>query len=107
MSTARREKRAKDVGIRKVAGALKSSLVGQFIGESILLSAIAFIVAIFVVQISLSGFNQLVGKQLVINYGNPVYWLFAIGFILFTGFIAGSYPAFYLASFTPVKVLKG
>jgi len=107
LSTARSEKRAKEVGIRKVAGALKSSLIGQFIGESVLLSAIAFIVAVFVVQLSLSGFNQLVGKQLFINYSNPVYWLFAVGFILFTGFIAGSYPAFYLSSFTPVKVLKG
>ena len=107
LSTARSEKRAKEVGIRKVAGALKSSLMAQFIGESILLSAISFIMALFAVQISLKGFNQLVGKQLFIEYGNPLYWLFAIGFIVFTGFLAGSYPAFYLSSFTPVKVLKG
>jgi putative ABC transport system permease protein len=107
LSTARSEKRAKEVGIRKVAGALKSSLIAQFIGESILLSAIAFIFALFVVQISLKGFNQLVGKELFIAYNNPLYWLFAIVFILFTGFLAGSYPAFYLSSFTPVKVLKG
>ncbi|MFT3935010.1 MAG: ABC transporter permease [Chitinophagaceae bacterium] len=107
LSTARSEKRAKEVGIRKVAGALKGSLIAQFIGESVLISAIAFVLAIIVVQCSLGGFNQLVGKELFINYGNPVFWLFAIGFILFTGFIAGSYPAFYLSSFTPVKVLKG
>jgi ABC-type antimicrobial peptide transport system permease subunit len=107
LSTARSEKRAKEVGIRKVAGALKSSLIAQFIGESVLLSAIAFILAVITVQLSLSGFNNLTGKQLFISYGNPLYWLFAIGFILFTGFIAGSYPAFYLSSFTPVKVLKG
>jgi putative ABC transport system permease protein len=107
LSTARSEKRAKEVGIRKVAGALKSSLIAQFIGESILLSAIAFVFAIIVVKLSLSSFNQLVGKELFINFGNPLYWFFAIGFIIFTGILAGSYPAFYLSSFTPVKVLKG
>src|SRR5207302_8157455 len=53
------------------------------------------------------GFNNLVGKELYINYGNPLFWLFFVGFILFTGFIAGSYPAFYLSSYKPVKVLKG
>ncbi len=107
LSTARSEKRAKEVGIRKVAGALKSSLIGQFIGESILLAVLAFIIALFAVQISLKGFNELVGKELFIEYGNPVYWLFAFAFVVFTGFLAGSYPAFYLSSFTPVKVLKG
>jgi len=107
LSTARSEKRAKEVGIRKVAGALKGSLIGQFIGESVFIAAIAFIMAIIVVQLCLSGFNQLVGKELFINYSNPVYWLFAVAFIIFTGFLAGSYPAFYLSSFTPVKVLKG
>ncbi|MEO5681408.1 MAG: ABC transporter permease [Chitinophagaceae bacterium] len=107
LSTARSEKRAKEVGIRKVAGALKSSLVAQFIGESVLLSALAFLFAIIAVQLSLKGFNELVGKDLHIEYGNPLYWLSAISFILFTGLLAGSYPAFYLSSFTPVKVLKG
>ncbi len=107
LSTARSEKRAKEVGIRKVSGALKGSLIAQFIGESVLLSAIAFVFAIIVVQLSLGGFNQLVGKELFINYSNPSYWLYAFLFILFTGFLAGSYPAFYLSSFTPVKVLKG
>ena len=107
LSTARSEKRAKEVGIRKVAGALKGSLIAQFMGESILLAAIAFIFALLAVQLSLPAFNQLVGKELFINYGNPLYWCFAIGFIIFTGVIAGSYPAFYLSSFTPVKVLKG
>ena len=107
LSTARSEKRAKEVGIRKVAGALKSALVGQFIGESILLASLAFMVALLVVQISLKNFNELVGKDLFIDYRNPVYWFFAIVFVLFTGLLAGSYPAFYLSSFTPVKVLKG
>ena len=107
LSTARSEKRAKEVGIRKVAGALKKSLILQFIGESVLLAAFAFIVALFVVQISLQSFNELVGKVLFIDYRNPLYWLSALTFILFTGILAGSYPAFYLSSFTPVKVLKG
>jgi putative ABC transport system permease protein len=107
LSTARSEKRAKEVGIRKVAGAYRSSLIAQFIGESIILSCIAFIVAVFLVQISLQGFNQLTGKQLFVDYTNPYFWLFSIVFVLFTGFIAGSYPAFYLSSFAPVKVLKG
>lgn len=107
LSTARSEKRAKEVGIRKVVGAQKFSLVSQFIGESIMLSFIAGLIAILVVQLSLSGFNKLTDKQLSIPYGNPLFWLAAIGFIFFTGLLAGSYPAFFLSSFKPVKVLKG
>jgi len=107
LSTARSEKRAKEVGIRKVVGAQKSGLVTQFIGESILIAFIAGIIAIVIVQLSLPAYNDLVGKQLYISYGSPYFWLFFFGFILFTGFIAGSYPAFYLSSYKPVKVLKG
>ena len=107
LSTAQSEKRAKEVGIRKVAGAYRKGLVLQFIGESVMLSLIAFIVAVMLVQFSLQGFNQLTGKELFVDYSNPFFWFFTIAFILFTGLIAGSYPAFYLSSFTPVKVLKG
>ncbi|MDE3143643.1 MAG: ABC transporter permease, partial [Bacteroidota bacterium] len=107
LSTARSEKRAKEVGIRKVAGAYKSNLIAQFIGESIIISFIAFFIAIIMVQLSLQRFNQLTGKQLYLEYSNPVFWLVAVLFVLFTGIIAGSYPAFYLSSFSPVKVLKG
>jgi ABC-type antimicrobial peptide transport system permease subunit len=107
LSTARSEKRAKEVGIRKVVGAYRGYLVAQFIGESILIAILAFILALLLVQISLGGFNLLVGKELHVAYGNPVYWLFALGFILFTGLLAGSYPAFYLSAFKPAKVLKG
>ena len=107
LSTARSEKRAREVGIRKVVGAYKGGLIAQFVGESILISGVAFIVALFLTQISLSGFNQLVGKQLLINYDNAQFWIFSIGFMLFTGLLAGSYPAFYLSSFRPVQVLKG
>lgn len=107
LSTARSEKRAKEVGIRKVVGAQKTSLIAQFIGESILLTLLAFILAIGVVELSLPAFNDLVGKNLFIDYSNLTHWVFALGFVLFTGLIAGSYPAFYLSSFRPVKVLKG
>jgi putative ABC transport system permease protein len=107
LSTARSEKRAKEVGIRKVSGAYRGTLIAQFIGESIVLSFIAFIIAILIVQLCLPPFNTLVGKKLFIDYGNPLYWIYAIAFILFTGFLAGSYPAIYLSSFAPVKVLKG
>lgn len=107
LSTARSEKRAKEVGIRKVAGAGRKSLILQFLGESILLSVMAFIIALLLVQLSLKSFNELVGKELFINYKDAFFWLLATGFILLTGIVAGSYPAFYLSSFTPVKVLKG
>jgi len=107
LSTARSEKRAKEVGIRKVIGAQKSSLIVQFIGESVCLSFLAAIVAVFIVQISLPGYNQLVDKKLFIDFGSIYTWIAFIGFILFTGLLAGSYPAFYLSSFQPVKVLKG
>jgi ABC-type antimicrobial peptide transport system permease subunit len=107
LSTARSEKRAKEVGIRKVVGAQKRWLITQFIGESILLSFLAAILAIIIVEISLGGYNTLVGKELYIDFSNPYFWFAAIGFILFTGLLAGSYPAFYLSSYQPVKVLKG
>lgn len=107
LSTARSEKRAKEVGIRKVVGVQKKSLIFQFLGESMLISLISFIVALFIVQISLGAFNQLVGKQLFINYKDPMLWIFSLSFILLTGLLAGSYPAFYLSSFNPVTVLKG
>ncbi|HEX2848020.1 MAG TPA: ABC transporter permease [Chitinophagaceae bacterium] len=107
LGTARSEKRAKEVGIRKVVGARKYSLVTQFIGESILLALIAGLFAIAVVQLSLSGFNHLTDKQLYIPYASAGFWLCGLAFVVFTGFLAGSYPAFFLSSFQPVKVLKG
>lgn len=107
LSTARSEKRAKEVGIRKVVGAQKSSLIGQFIGESVMIAFLSGIVAIILVQISLPAYNQLIGKNLVINFGNIYTWIVFAVFILFTGLLAGSYPAFFLSSFRPVKVLKG
>jgi len=107
LSTARSEKRAKEVGIRKVVGAEKKSLIGQFLGESILLALLAGIISIGIVQLSIRGFNELTDKQLFLDYGNYRFWLAGLAFVLFTGIVAGSYPAFILSSFTPVKVLKG
>ncbi|HEY4936721.1 MAG TPA: ABC transporter permease [Puia sp.] len=107
LSTARSEKRAKEVGIRKVAGALKKSLIAQFLIESMIISAIAGILALIVVQFCLPAFNQLTQKQLFIDYTNIYFWLASIGFVLFTGLLAGSYPAFFLSNFRPVAVLKG
>ena len=107
LSTARSEKRSKEVGIRKVVGAPRSSLIIQFIGESILLALIAGILALGIVQLSLQGFNHLTDKRLFIEYSNIYLWLTGLGFVVFTGFLAGSYPAFFLSSFQPVKVLKG
>lgn len=107
LSTARSEKRAKEVGIRKVVGAKKGLLIIQFIGESILLAFLAFLLAVAIVELSLPGFNALVDKKLLVDFGNIEYWFFALGFIFFTGVLAGSYPAFFLSSFQPVKVLKG
>jgi ABC-type antimicrobial peptide transport system permease subunit len=107
LSTARSERRAKEVGIRKVVGARKGSLIAQFIGESILFAFIAFILAIGLVHLSLKAFDQVIGIPLTIDYSNPYFWLFSFAFILFTGIVAGSYPAFFLSSARPVKVLKG
>lgn len=107
LSTARSEKRAKEVGIRKVVGAQRKSLIGQFIGESILLSTIAGIFALIIVQIALPGFGQLTDKKLFVGYNDVGFWARGLGFIILTGIIAGSYPAFFMSSFNPSKVLKG
>ncbi len=107
LSTARSEKRAKEVGIRKVVGAPKSLLVGQFLGESILVALLAGILSLVIVQLSLPSFSTLFNKQLSIPYNNPAFWGYGLLFVVLTGLIAGSYPAFFLSSYKPVKVLKG
>ena len=107
LSTARSEKRAKEVGIRKVVGAQRKSLVGQFLGESVLIAFIAGIIALCLVQLILPLFNELTKKVLILPLNNVYFWLAGISFILITGIIAGSYPAFYLSAFRPVSVLKG
>ncbi len=107
LSTARSEKRAKEVGIRKVVGAEKKSLIGQFLGESILISFIACVLAIAIVWFALPSFNELIEKKLVLNFKNIWFWISGIIIILVTGVLAGSYPALYLSAFKPVAVLKG
>ena len=107
LSTARSEKRAKEVGIRKVVGAQKHSLITQFLGESILFTIIAGVLALLIVKLTLPAFNELVNKKLVLDFSNINFWLASLAFVLFTGLLAGSYPALYLSSFRPVSVLKG
>ncbi|MEO8404891.1 MAG: ABC transporter permease, partial [Chitinophagaceae bacterium] len=106
LSTARSVKRAREVGIRKVSGAAKGSLVGQFLGEAILISFLAAIIAIILVQLSMGWFKHVTYETLVVPYKNPGFWLSALGFIFFTGLLAGSYPAFYLSSYKPIRVLN-
>ena len=106
LSTARSEKRAKEVGIRKVVGAERKQLIFQFLGESVFFAFIAFLLSLAIVQLLLPQFNKIVRKELFLEVGNIYYWLAAIFIILITGLLAGSYPAFYLSSFLPVKALK-
>ncbi len=107
LATARSEGRAREVGIRKSIGSRRSDLVFQFIGESILIATISFILSIAMVELSLPLYNNLVNKTLVIDYTGSTFWIFAVTIILLTGILSGSYPAFYLSSFQVVKVLKG
>lgn len=107
LSTARSEKRAKEVGIRKAIGSVRTQLIGQFFSESLLVVAFAFLFALLLVQLTLPWFNDMANKKMTMLWSNPLFWLISIGFALFTGLIAGSYPALYLSSFKPVKVLKG
>ncbi|RRB00015.1 FtsX-like permease family protein [Larkinella rosea] len=107
LSTARSEKRAKEVGIRKSVGSQRAQLVSQFFSESFLVVLLAFSLALLLTTLSLPWFNDIAAKQLSVPWANPYFWLASLGFTLLTGFVAGSYPALYLSSFQPVKVLKG
>ena len=107
LSTARSEKRAREVGVRKAVGSLRGQLVGQFFSESFLVVFIAFIIAIGLAQLAMPYFNDMADKRMAILWGNPVFWALILVFCVFTGLLAGSYPAFYLSSFKAVNVLKG
>jgi len=107
LSTARSEKRAKEVGIRKAVGSVRGQLIYQFFAESLVISVFSFLLAIGLVMLMLPWFNAVAGKSLGILWANPLFWISCITFTFFTGLIAGSYPALYLSSFNPVKVLKG
>ena len=107
LSTARSEKRAKEVGIRKAIGSVRGLIVRQFFVESVLIAAFSFVLAIVVAQLLLPFFNDLANKHMSIPWNSPLFWGAGLLFTLLTGLLAGSYPALYLSSFRPVKVLKG
>jgi len=107
LSTARSEKRAKEVGIRKAIGSLRAQLIYQFFMESLLMVFLSFAVAFVLLLLILPFFNSISEKTMGIPWTNPYFWLLGIGFTLFVAIIAGSYPALYLSSFKPVKILKG
>jgi putative ABC transport system permease protein len=107
LATARSEKRAKEVGIRKAIGSERSQLIYQFFAESYLIVTFAFVFSLILVLFFLPIFNTVADKKIEILWLNPIFWLISIAFILFTGLLAGSYPAIYLSSFQPLKVLKG
>ena len=107
LSTARSEKRSKEVGIRKVMGSVRKQLVNQFLCESLMVVIISFLIAMALVVLCLPLFNELANKKMTIPWSNGYFILITLTFIVVTSILAGSYPALYLSSFNPVKVLKG
>lgn len=107
LATARSEKRAKEVGIRKTVGSMRWQLIKQFFAESYLVVLLAFVLCIILVWLFLPLFNEVAGKKIQLPWASPVFWLSGFAFILITGLLSGSYPALYLSSFQPLKVLKG
>jgi putative ABC transport system permease protein len=107
LGTARSERRAREVGIRKAVGSLRKQLVAQFLSESLMVALFAFILSLLLVELALPFFNELSDKSMTLLWTSPVFWTISLGFTLVTGLIAGSYPALYLSSFRPVQVLKG
>ncbi len=107
LSTARSEKRSREVGVRKAVGSGRRQLISQFLSESLLTSAIGLLVAMAMAFFTLPYINKLTDKDMSLQISSPVFWITMILFTILTGLLAGSYPAFYLSSFNPVKVLKG
>jgi putative ABC transport system permease protein len=107
LTTARSVKRAKEIGIRKVVGAVRPALIRQFMGEAVLLAFFSVLLALGMVLLALPAFNQLTGKEIAFPYGSGSFWLSLAGLTLVTGMFSGSYPAFFLSSFQPIRVLKG
>jgi putative ABC transport system permease protein len=107
LATARSARRAKEVGLRKVVGALRGQLIGQFIGESMLITFLSLVLAVGIVALVLPGFDQLAGKALRLRLSDGRLWLMLLGIAATTGLLAGSYPALYLSGFRPAAVLKG
>jgi len=107
LTTARSEKRAKEVGIRKTVGSMRWQLIRQFFAESYMIVLLAFVLSLILVVLLLPLFNEVAGKKIEVSWGNPLFWFSSLAFIFITGLLSGSYPAFYLSSFQPLKVLKG
>jgi ABC-type antimicrobial peptide transport system permease subunit len=107
LSTARSEKRAREVGVRKAIGSLRKNLVSQFYTESLLVVLCSFGLSLLLAKLFLPWFNHMASKEMFIPWTNIRFWIFCLAFTMFTTAVAGSYPALYLSSFQPVKVLKG
>jgi putative ABC transport system permease protein len=107
LSTAQSQKKAREVGVRKVIGATRGGLIAGFLTESVLIAFLSGLLALLLAGLCLPAFNRLTDKHLTLEYGNPIFWIIFFGFILTTGLLAGSYPAIFLSRYRPVKVLKG
>ncbi|HEX9511441.1 MAG TPA: ABC transporter permease [Puia sp.] len=107
LTTARSEKRAREVGVRKVIGSRRKDLILQFLLESFVLTFISFLLSLLLVQLTLPAFNLLTGNKLHIPIENNTFWSLMVGYVLITALVAGSRPAFYLSAFNPIRVLKG
>ncbi|MBB6325821.1 ABC-type antimicrobial peptide transport system permease subunit [Algoriphagus iocasae] len=107
LNTARSEKRAKEVGIRKALGSVRIQLINQFFTESMMVVILSFILSLILAQLALPLFNEVSGKQIDLLWSNPYFWIIGLGFTILTGMIAGSFPALYISSFHPARVLKG
>jgi len=107
LSTAQSVRRAREIGVRKVAGANKRKIAIQFLGESLLIVFVAHVIAMILVELLLPGYNNLSGKQLAINYHSAGLYIGLITIVLSCGLLAGSYPAFYLSSLKPLDIMKG
>ena len=107
LSTARSEKRAREVGVRKAIGSQRKDLIFQFLTESTLVTFISFLFSLMFVQLALPAFNALTGTIITVPYNSGIFWLITVTCVLLTAILAGARPAFYLSSFNPVKVLKG
>jgi putative ABC transport system permease protein len=107
LATAQSARRAKEVGLRKVIGAARASLITQFIGEAMMLACLSIVIAVILTSMLLPAFNSLTAKQLLLPFSAPLFWVALIGLMLITGLVAGSYPAFFLSTLNSAKVLKG
>lgn len=107
LSTARSERRAKEVGIRKTVGSERRAIILQFLCESVSVALVAFMLSVLLVNVALPWFNEVAGKSVTVPWGEPVFWLSGLALSILTGLLAGSYPALYMSAFDPVSVLKG